>query len=149
MKGSLNTMNYLKPIGFFNKIKAFFSPHHGADIKTQYEIYSIRAFDFHIDFNSNGKAYFRYNGIPYKTYSIYHLLNYLNKRGDACVRMVLDCEDKSVDKETRFYDYCSTIEKIYGKIHFFGGYRENDFRTIYKFKSLHLDRKIDWYYKLV
>lgn len=106
------------------------------DIKEQYEKYNVRAFDMHLTFvGKSKKAIFAYDGIIYETFSIYEYLNYLNNVGNAYVRVVLDADKKSIELETRFYEYCSIIESIYQKIKFFGGYRESDFKLIYKFKN--------------
>jgi len=145
MKGSLNSTNYLVPFGFLNKIKAFFKKRHTASIEEQYEIYGVRAFDFHIDFTKNNRAIFKYDGIPYDTFSIYSCLNYLNKKGNAKVRMVLEDDSFKAEKEARFNEYCSVIEKIYKDIEFFGGYREEDRKTLYKFKHIYVPIKIKWY----
>lgn len=142
MKGSLNTMTYLKPYGFFSKIKLFFKNHHTADIQVQYEIYNVRTFDFHIDFTKSGRAFFRYDGIPYETFSVYNQLNYLNKKGDTQVRIVLEGEGEW--KERKFCEYCTILEKIYKDIRFFGGYREHDKRQLFAFKNHFILSKIDW-----
>jgi hypothetical protein len=107
MKGSLNTMDYLEPHGFINKIKSHFRKHKTASIQTQYDVYNVRAFDLHIDFTDTGKAYFKYCGVAYETFSIYEVLNYLNKKGDTQVRMVFEGKDK----ENRFREYCNIIVK--------------------------------------
>ena len=145
MNGSLNSMNYLKPYGFINKVVAFFKTRHTADIETQYGVYSVRVFDFHIDFTEENRAYFRYEGIPYKTFSVYSHLNYLNKQKNAFVRIILEDETCTPEKEIRFQEYCSTLENIYKDIVFFGGYREKDLKQIYKFKNPHISQKIYWY----
>ena len=141
MKGSLNTMDYLEPYGFINKIKSHFRKHNTANIQTQYDVYNVRAFDLHIDFTDTGKAYFKYDGVAYETFSIYEVLNYLNKKGDTQVRMVFEGKDK----ENRFREYCHIIEKIYTNIHFFGGYSEYDFKEVYAFKQNYAYGIIDWY----
>ena len=144
MTGSLNSMTYLNPKGFINKIKALFKTRHTANIAVQYEIYGVRTFDFHIDFSKSGKAYFKYEGVAYETFSVYSILNYLNKKKGVQVRLVLEGEGK----EERFCKYCSVLEKIYTNINFFGGYVENTKRQIYAFKHTLLFPKIDWVKKL-
>ena len=143
MKGSLNTMNYLKPYGFINRLKAIFKKRHTADIKTQYEIYRIRTFDFHIDFTKNEKAYFKYDGIPYETFSVYEHLNYLNRKGNTQVRLVFEGTN-----DKKFHEYCSLVEKLYKDIRFFGGYREKDLKIIYKFDNAPIISDITWYKQL-
>ena len=145
MKGSLNSTNYLTPFGLLNKIKAHFKKRHTASIEEQYEIYGVRAFDLHIDFTKRNKAVYKYDGIQYETFSIYSCLNFLNKKGDAKVRIVLEDETFNAEKEIRFNEYCSIIEKIYKDIEFFGGYREEDRKTLYKFKHIYVPIKIKWY----
>lgn len=145
IRGSLNTMNYLEPIGFLNKIKAFFKRRHDADICVQYSIYNVRAFDIHVNFNASGKPYFEYDSIPYQTTSIYKMMNFLDKNNDVYVKVVL--EGNSVKNEEQFYNYCSTIERIYQNIHFFGGYRKKDSKVIYEFNNGGIIPKINWYDK--
>ena len=137
-------MNYLKPCGFLNNLKCYFRKHHTADIRTQYEIYSIRTFDFHIDFTNTDRAYFKYDGISYETFSVYEVLNYLNKKGDTQVRIVFEGKNK----DARFCSYCAIIEKIYPNIYFFGGYRAHDLKELYSFKKNYITTKIDWYESL-
>ena len=148
MKGSLNSTNYLMPFGRINRIKAFFKKRHTANIEDQYNIYGIRVFDFHIDFTGNNRAIYRYDGIPYETFSIYTHLNFLNKKGDTKVRIVLEDDSNKEIKESRFINYCVILEKIYKDIEFFGGYREKDGKILYKFKHLYIPNKVYWYDKL-
>lgn len=148
MKGSLNSTNYLKPYGFFNKIKLFFKNHHTADIQVQYNIYGIRVFDLHIDFTYTGRAFYRYDGVTYETFSIYDVLNFLEKKGDTIVCITLEDKFKSHKKEVRFKEYCKVIEKLYPNIKFFGGNRAHDMKSLYKFKNFFNSKKIDWYSKL-
>ena len=148
MIGSLNSTNYLKPVGYLNKIKIFFKKHHSADIKTQYEIYRVRAFDLHIDFKSSGKAIYKYDGIQFETFSIYDTLNFLEKKGDTFVRIALEDDKMSKEKEKKFYDYCKIIEKLYSNIVFFGGYRTCDIKQIYKFNNYFNSKYIKWISRL-
>lgn len=149
MKGSLNTMNYLKPQGFINKVRAFFKTRHSANLKTQYEVYLAKAFEFCIDFDKNGKAFFKYDGISYETFSIYEYLNYLDKKSGALVRITLDDSTLSIDKEKKFIEYCSTIDQIYKHVTFTGGYRVNDFRHLYKFNGFYIGDEIEWVKKFI
>jgi hypothetical protein len=146
IKGSLNSMNYLEPNGFINKFKYYFKRHHYADIIVQYEVYSIRAFDFHIDFDKNGKAFFKYDGISYKTKSIYGVLNYLGEKNNIYIKVIF--EGKGATKEKRFSNFCHNIEQIYSNINFFGGYSEKDAKILYIFKKSHIAKKIYWYNSL-
>ena len=144
MKGSLSTMNYLEPKGFFNKLLAFFKSRHTASLETQYNIYGARAFEFRIDFDKNGKAFFKYGGIEYLTDSIYSYLNYLDGKGNVMVKILLEDDSKNVEKEKKFNEYCSAIEKIYQNIAFTGGYRTYDLKLIYRFKYVIYSESIDW-----
>ena len=148
MKGSFNKMTYLRPCGFMNRIRCFFKKHHTADIYVQYEIYNIRTFDLHIDFTRTNRSQFKYDGIPYETFSVYEVLNFLEKKGDTQVRLVFESGKHETDKEKKFCEYCNVLEKIYKNIHFFGGYRECDSRQLYAFKNPYILSKIDWCYNL-
>ena len=99
---------------------------------------------FYDNAESIRKAYFKYEGVAYETFSVYSILNYLNKKKGVQVRLVLEGEGK----EERFCNYCSILEKIYTNINFFGGYVENTKRQIYAFKHTLLFPKIDWVKKL-
>lgn len=146
IKGSLHTMNYLKPKGFIGNFKAFFRKGHFADIEVQYDLYNVRAFDLHVAFTHSGKPYFSYNGISYKSPSIYKILNFLDRNNDVYVRIVL--EGDGVRNEEHFYNFCSILEQIYKNMHFFGGYREKDSKIIYLFKGCGFMPKINWYRRL-
>ena len=143
IKGSLNSMNYLKPCGFINRIKHFFKKHHYADITVQYDVYNIRAFDLHIDFDKNGKAFFKYDNIAYETDSVYNVFNYLEKKKkDVYVNIIF--EGKGESKEKRFNNFCYNIERIYSNINFFGGYSEKSSKVVYLFKKNYIAKKIYW-----
>ena len=143
IKGSLNSMNYLNPCGFINRIRYFFKKHHYADITVQYEVYNIRAFDLHIDFDKSGKAFFKYSNIVYETDSVYNVLNYLEKKKDVYVKIIF--EGKGEVKEKRFNNFCYNIERIYSDINFFGGYSEKNAKLLYIFKKSYIANKIYWY----
>ena len=137
MVGSLKSMSFLgskkswnNPFSWFRRKTQVVS------IKEQYEKYNVRAFDMHLSFsNKNKKAVFSYDGVDYKTFSVYEFLNYLDNMENAYVRVVLEADEKSIESEKLFCEYCSTIELIYQNISFFGGYRESDSKSIYRFKN--------------
>lgn len=144
MKGSLSTMNYLEPKGFFNKLLAFFKSRHTASLETQYNIYRVRAFEFRIDFDKCGKAFFKYGGVEYLTDSIYSYLNYLDSKGNVMVKVLLEDDSRNIEKEKKFNEYCSAIENIYQNIAFTGGYRTCDLKLIYRFKYVFYSEGIEW-----
>lgn len=144
MIGSLHTMNFLKPYGFLNKLKLFFKNRNSASLEVQYGLYNVRAFDFHIDFTKTNKAIFKYDGMPYETFSIYNYLNYLNAKKDTVVQISLEDMSLSSEKEARFKEYCSIIENIYKNITFIGGFRVNDKKKLYEFKRFYPNSKIVW-----
>ena len=142
MIGSLNTMSYLEPHKWWKKPLVRLKRSQRVTVQEQYEKYNVRAFDLHIYFKeNNGRAIFKYGRIEYQTFSVYEVLNYLNRQENVYVRIVLEDTNpnkpKSVlaEKESRFYDYCCKIERLYYNIKFFGGYREFDSKKIYHFKN--------------
>lgn len=147
--GSRDSMSYLEPhvsskwFSFIERYIAKLKSAQVVDIKTQYEVYGVRAFDIHISFLKNtDKAYFKYDTVDYETFSIYDILNYLNTKLNANVRIVLEDlgeEIGAVERarlESRFAEYCQMIELLYPNICFYGGYREFDLKQLYKFKKM-------------
>ena len=151
MIGSLNSMTFLKPFSIWKKPFAWLNRCQVAGIEAQYELYNVRAFDLHIYFvGEKERAIFKHGNVEYYTFSIFEILNYLDKKGDVYVRLVLeeDCDDKSQSIERRFKSYCKNVETIYKNTKFFGGYRECDSFVLYNFKEqrpegLYFFRRVD------
>jgi hypothetical protein len=142
MIGSINSMSYLEPHKWWKWPLVWFRRTQKVSVQEQYERYNVRAFDLHVYFNkSHDRTIFKYGNIEYETFSVYETLNYFNNQGDCYARIVLEetslkgKRDEINDRERKFYDYCSKIELIYPDIKFFGGYRECDYRKIYRFRN--------------
>lgn len=113
------------------------------DYKEQYEKYGIRLFDLRVWFDKNGKLQVRHGIIQFKAdlNFVSEFLNYLNKKKDCYVRIILE-EDNILKKkpyahnnEMKFLVFCEKIEEAYLHINFFCGYRKFDSHIIHHFKS--------------
>jgi hypothetical protein len=136
MIGSLKSMSFLEAFSKWEKLFACLKKTQTTSIEEQYEKHNVRAFDFHITFvNSYKRAVLKYGNINYNTFSMYEYFNFLNKKKDTYVRIVLEEKYPNDKLENRFCEYCKIIETIYKDIKFFGGYREFDKKQLYKFKN--------------
>jgi hypothetical protein len=79
--------------------------------------------------------------VIYECFSFYEPFSYLNKQGDCYVNLILeetknDSLDRNIEKiEKKFKWYCETLQIMYPKIIFIGGYRICDNKILYEFKD--------------
>lgn len=132
--GSHNTMTYLKPKKWWLYPFRFIARCQSKTIEEQYNL-GIRMFDIRVSFDKDKKPEFRHGLIAYKG-EVEPIFDYLNKKGDTHVRLVLEeyRNDKSDVNEILFSLACDTWSKQYSKIKFFGGFRKRDGELIVDFK---------------
>ena len=140
IKGSHNSMSYLKPLKKFYRWFHFLYRCQSKDIEKQYE-FNVRLFDIHIYRNDRGKGCFKYGNVIYNAFSFYEPFNFLNKMKDCYVNLVLeetigDSKKEGIKEiEDKFIWYCNSLQMMYPDIIFIGGYREFDGKVLYEFKD--------------
>lgn len=158
--GSHNSMSYMEPISKIGKLFRFNIRCQRKTVYEQYHEYGIRLFDLRLYFNEVGRGYFKSGKYMLDTYTIFQHLDFLNKQGDAYVRISLEESHKDHYKynadfvESRFMSICHTFEIMYPGITFFGGERTYDntilhlFRSEYSYKlfnNIDFDRNGEYY----
>ena len=140
LKGSHNSMSYLKPLNIWYRIFSFLFRCQVKTIDEQYDS-GVRVFDIALFRKSNGKGCFKSGNVIYDAFSFYEPFNILNKKGDCYVRLTLeetkkDSKRSDIDKiEDKFKWYCWALQMMYPNIIFFGGYRKYDRNTLFEFKD--------------
>ena len=140
IKGSHNSMSYLKPLNRLYRLFRFLYKCQGKSIEKQYES-GVRLFDIHIYKNDRDKGCFKYGNVIYNAFSFYEPFNFLNKMKDCYVNLVLeetvnDSKKEGIkETENKFIWYCNSLQMMYPNIKFIGGYREFDKRILYEFKN--------------
>lgn len=131
---SHNTMSYLTPRTFLDRLLAFTARCQSTTIQEQIEKYGVELVDLRFKFNKKGQVFFAHGAIEYKG-SIGKTLEYLNSFKDFPVRVML--ENKPGEHETSFKTWCSYLERTYHNIKFFGGRNKWTWEELYKFKNEH------------
>jgi hypothetical protein len=140
LKGSHNSMSYLKPLNKWHRIFRFLFRCQTKTIEEQYNS-GVRVFDISLFRKPNGKSCFKYDNVIYDAFSFYEPFSILNKKGDCYVRLTLDESKKDRNRkdinkiEDRFKWHCWTLQMIYPDIMFFGGYRKCDGKILFEFKD--------------
>ena len=136
---SRNTMSYLSPIGFWGKITNIFNCCQTKTIEEQYDS-GCRYFDLKIQFDETytRRIIFCSGSTRYRTFSLYEILNFLNKKKDTYVRLTLETKStRDINFQiSRFKEVCRISKEIYPFITFFGGSMSPSNEIIYNFKSL-------------
>lgn len=156
--GSNNTLTYLEPCGYWFKVFKFLGKKQSRDYRDQYTYGGCRYFDFKLTVAKNNRITVRNRCFIYNIFSIYEVMDYLNKMGDTIAHVSLDVtasewvDDTTKTKENKFKDYCRTLETIYENIRFCGGDRIFDGENLYQFKntspSVFIAEKESIWYKL-
>ena len=155
--GSNYSMTYLKPTRWWMNLLLPIYRHQSVSIFDQYEMYGVRYFDLRITFDeTTGHAVFKSVKVTFRTFSLYEILNFLDRRGDTFVRFSLEEDsEKEPVKAEKFAKLCRIIEEIYQNIVFFGGMSTVDGKLLYSFKnkdyeyhSMPLDRYDGWLDKI-
>lgn len=138
--GTHNSFTYLKPRTWIGRLFASFGRCQEVSIYDQYEKYGVRAFDFKIRLDREGKPVIA-NGMFEYMDSVNELnraFNFLDSKGDCYVRISLETGNdftRSEAQDAWFRSYCSKIESEYHGIKFFGGTESVEPRCIYIFNT--------------
>lgn len=150
--GTHNSLTYLKPKKWWQKLIWFTAKCQSVDYEKQYELGS-RVFDIRIWYDDDLNLEIRHGRISYRcSYTVlYNMLDFLNEKGDCYVRILCE-EDKiakqdpsAIDKEKAFKDDCQYFEATYENIKFFGGNRKYDWKVLYNFNNKDIPTLIDRY----
>ena len=140
--GSNNSLTYLKPLSWIWRLFGKFSKHQEVDYEDQYMYNGIRLFDIRLYTDDDNHLIIKNGGITYKLESLYSILDYLDRKGDATVLLTFDesygdyLNKFDIDrKEQKFIEMCGIIERIYKGIRFCGGYRKFDKKVLYQFEG--------------
>ena len=89
--GSHNSWSYARPKKWWMKLLRFTAKCQDVDIRGQYEDYGVRCFDLRIR-EKDGRFIIAHGLIEYSITlgELQENLRYLNKKGDACVRLILE-----------------------------------------------------------
>lgn len=150
--GTHNSLTYLTPKKWWQKLIGFTAKCQAVDYKKQYEL-GARVFDVRLWYDDDLKMEVRHGRIAYKIgYTVFfNMLEFLEEKGDCYVRIL--CEEDSfakndpivIDKEKCFIEDCRYIELMYDNIKFFGGNRKYDWKVLYNFKNKDIPTLVDRY----
>lgn len=137
---SHNSLSYVKPNKWWQRLINFTSQCQNYDIVTQYE-YGIRLFDIRIRFNDkynvDGSEYVATSGHGLVDYDIYimSVLTFLNNVStkDDPVYVLLNLENLKKEEDVDFLKFKNTINaytKLYTNIHFCGGFVKHPWRKL-------------------
>lgn len=136
--GSHNSWSYLTPKKWWAKLIRFTAKCQKYDIRTQYEVYGARCFDFRIKF-IKGKLVVAHGPVEYK-YDIDRLiedLEYLNEKGDVWLRILHEVRTKKEYTEEnikRFKSACADIEAMCPNLKCWCGRNLYNWEVDYEFK---------------
>ena len=137
---SHNSWSYATPKKWWMKLIRFAARCQDVDIKTQYEQYDVRMFDLRLRFDDNKTRNIVHGCVVYDidVSDYYDVLNYLNNKKDATVRVVLDIRNKhqnTVYQSERFYKECDWLKAIFPNIKFTCGQNLLTREVVYDFRN--------------
>lgn len=132
---SHNTMSYLTPRTFLDRIIAFTARCQSKTIQEQYEKYGVKLFDLRFKFNKKGEVHFAHGAIEYKGNNafIFGILEYLNSLKDVTV--IVRYENKEGEFEKEFKEWCKYLEETFTNVTWVGGINKWNCKMVYKFKN--------------
>ena len=117
--GTHNSLTYLPPQWYFRWLN-FTSKCQNLTIEEQYD-FGVRYFDFRIKFTRKGKVRAGHGIMTYKA-DLDSIYNFLNKKGDCYINIVLENFPWQKDKkDSLFVRYVKEIIQKYPQIRFVGG----------------------------
>ncbi len=141
MLGSYRSMSYLKPLNVWYRLLSFLFRWQEKTIEEQYNC-GVRVFDIGLFCKRNNyKMCFKYDNVIYDAFSFYEPFTFLNMKGDAYVRIILeetktDIGRNDINKiEDKFKWCCNSFGIMFPDIKFFGGFRKYDGKVLYEFKD--------------
>lgn len=138
--GSHNTMTYLRPKVFWQRLLPFIGRCQSVDYKVQHSLGAV-GYDLRLFWDSDGKLEYRHGFLRFPADNIDEVLSYAESN-NIIVRVLL--EVRSYNKglignmdelRSRFKAYCSEIEEKYPSILFFGGQESGSGEKLYTFKT--------------
>ena len=140
--GSNNSLTYLRPSSWWSKIFKWFGRCQSSTYIEQYEYCGVRLFDLKLYADEHCHIIIKNGKYKYSIFSLFEILNYLNKKGDATVNISFDASlddvtsDVEYDRiEDKFLHMCKIIETVYPNIQFLGGRRTYDKKVMYLFEN--------------
>lgn len=138
--GSHNTMTYLRPKVFWQRLLPFIGRCQSVDYKVQHSLGAV-GYDLRLFWGDDGKLEYRHGFLRFSADNIDEVLSYAESN-NIIVRVLLEVRSYNkglignIDElRSRFKDYCSEIEEKYPSILFFGGQESGSGEKLYTFKS--------------
>ena len=150
--GTHNSLTYLTPKKWWQKLIGFTAKCQAVDYEEQYRL-GARVFDVRLWYDDNFKIEIRHGRIAYigGFTVLYDMFDFLDNKKDCYVRLI--CEEDSFAKkdplasikERYFMDECHNFETQFPNIKFFGGNRKYDWKVLYNFKNKDIPTLVDRY----
>lgn len=138
--GSHNTMTYLSPKFFWQRLLPFIGRCQSVDYKVQHSLGAV-GYDLRLFWDSDGQLEYRHGFLRFSADNIDEVLSYAESN-NIIVRVLLEVRSynklliSNIDElRSRFKAYCSEIEEKYPSILFFGGQESGSGEKLYTFKS--------------
>ena len=138
--GSHNTMTYLRPKVFWQRLLPFIGRCQSVDYKIQHSLGAV-GYDLRLFWDDDGKLEYRHGFLRFPADNIDEVLSYAESN-NIIVRVLLEVRSynkllvSNIDGlRSRFKAYCSDIEKKYPSILFFGGQESGSGEKLYTFKT--------------
>lgn len=138
--GSHNTMTYLRPKVFWQRLLPFIGRCQSVDYKVQHSLGAV-GYDLRLFWDDDGKLEYRHGFLRFPADNIDEVLSYAESN-NIIVRVLLEVRSYNkglignIDElRSRFKAYCSEIEEKYPSIIFFGGQESGSGEKLYTFKS--------------
>lgn len=138
--GSHNTMTYLRPKVFWQRLLPFVGRCQSVDYKVQHSLGAV-GYDLRLFWGDDGKLEYRHGFLRFPADNIDEVLSYAESN-NIIVRVLLEVRSynkpliSNIDElRSRFKAYCSEIEKKYPSIIFFGGQESGSGEKLYTFKN--------------
>ncbi len=138
--GSHNTMTYLRPKVFWQRLLPFIGRCQSVDYKVQHSLGAV-GYDLRLFWDDDGQLEYRHGFLRFPADNIDEVLSYA-ETNNIIVRVLLEVRSYNkvlignIDElRSRFKAYCSEIEKKYPSIIFFGGQESGSGEKLYTFKT--------------
>lgn len=138
--GSHNTMTYLRPKVFWQRLLPFIGRCQSVDYKVQHSLGAV-GYDLRLFWDDDGKLEYRHGFLRFTADNIDEVLSYAESN-NIIVRVLLEVRSYNkglignIDElRSRFKAYCSEIEEKYPSILFFGGQESGSGEKLYTFKN--------------
>ena len=138
--GSHNTMTYLRPKVFWQRLLPFVGRCQSVDYKVQHSLGAV-GYDLRLFWGDDGKLEYRHGFLRFSADNIDEVLSYAESN-NIIVRVLLEVRSYNkvlignIDElRSRFKAYCSEIEEKYPSIIFFGGQESGSGEKLYTFKN--------------